>query len=144
MAVISLTSLETRPRFNTKTIFCVSPFPIIKIKASTLYTGNPYIGNSSLYSWWRHLMEDFPRYWSFVRGIHRSPVNSPHKGQWRGSLMFSLICTWINGWVNNREAGDLRSHRANYDVIVMWNRSWNWIDEYEWTWIYYSLFLIEW
>ena len=51
---------------------------------------------------WKH----FPRNWSFVRGIHRSPVNSPHKGQWRGDLMFSLICVWINGWVNNREAGD--------------------------------------
>ena len=49
----------------------------------------------------------------------RSPVNSPHKGQWRGALMFSLICAWINGWVNNREAGDLRRHRADYDVIVM-------------------------
>ena len=34
----------------------------------------------------------FPRYWLFVRGIHRSPVNSPHKCQWRGALMFSLIC----------------------------------------------------
>ena len=45
-------------------------------------------------------------------GIHRWPVNSPHKGQWRGALMFSLICTWINGWVNNREAGDLRHHRT--------------------------------
>ena len=64
---------------------------------------------------WKH----FPRYWSFVRGIHRSPVNSPHKGQWRGTLMFSLICSWINGWVSNREAGDLRRHRAHYDVIVM-------------------------
>ena len=52
-------------------------------------------------------------------GIHRSPVNSPHKGQWRGALMFSLICTWINGWVNNREAGDLRRHRAHIGVIVM-------------------------
>ena len=61
----------------------------------------------------------FPRYWHFVRGIHRSPVNSPHKGQWRGALMFSLICVWINDWVNNREAGDLRRHRAHYDVIVM-------------------------
>ena len=39
----------------------------------------------------------FPRYWPFVRGIHRSPVNSPHKGQRRGALMFSLICIWING-----------------------------------------------
>ena len=33
--------------------------------------------------------------------------------------MFSLICVWINGWVNNREAGDLRRYRAHYDVIVM-------------------------
>ena len=64
---------------------------------------------------WKH----FPRYWPFVWGIHRSPVNSPHKGQWRGALMFSFICTWINGWVNNREAGDLRRHRAHYHVTVM-------------------------
>ena len=42
-------------------------------------------------SWWRHQM-DCPRYWPFVRGIHRSPVNSPHKGQWHGALMFYLIC----------------------------------------------------
>ena len=64
---------------------------------------------------WKH----FPRYLPFVRGIHRSPVNSPHKGQWRGTLMFSLICIWINSWVNNREADDLRRYRAHYDVIVM-------------------------
>ena len=64
---------------------------------------------------WKH----FPRYWPFVRGIHRSPVNSPQKGQWRGALMLILICTRINGWVNNREAGDLRRYRAHYDVIVM-------------------------
>ena len=50
---------------------------------------------------WKH----FPRYWPFVRGIHRSTVNSPNKGQWRGPLMFSLFCSWINGWVNKREAG---------------------------------------
>ena len=64
---------------------------------------------------WKHS----PRYWPFVRGIHRSPVNSPHKGQWRGALMFSLICIRINGWVNNREAGDLRRHRAHYNIVVM-------------------------
>ena len=64
---------------------------------------------------WKH----FPRYWPFVRGIHRGPVNSPHKGQWRGAWMFSLICVWINGWVNNREAGDLRRNRAHYNVTVM-------------------------
>ena len=64
---------------------------------------------------WKH----FPRYWPFVRGIHRSPVNSPHKGQWRRALMFSLICAWINDWVNNSEGGDLRRYRAHYDVTVM-------------------------
>ena len=53
-------------------------------------------------------------------GIHRSPVNSPHKGQWCGALMFYLICAWINGWVNNHEAGDLRGYSAHYDVSVMW------------------------
>ena len=61
----------------------------------------------------------FPRYWPFVRRIHQSPVNSPHKGQWRGALMFLWSSPWINGWVNNCEAGDLRRHRAHYDVIVM-------------------------
>ena len=60
-----------------------------------------------------------PRYWPFVWGIHRSPVNSPHKGQWRVALMFSLICVWIYGWVNIREAGDLRRYLAHYDVIAM-------------------------
>ena len=64
---------------------------------------------------WKH----FPRYWPFVRGIHRSPVDSPHKGQWRGALMFPLICVWTNSWINNREAGDLRRYRAHYDVMVM-------------------------
>ena len=45
--------------------------------------------------------------------------NSPHKGQWRRALMFSLISVWINGWVNNGEAGDLRRYRTHYDVTVM-------------------------
>ena len=65
---------------------------------------------------WKH----FPRYCCPFVGIHRSPVNSPHKGHWRGALMFSLICTRINGWVNNGNAGDLRRIRAHYDVTVMY------------------------
>ena len=67
---------------------------------------------------WKH----FPRYWPFVWGIHRPPLNSPHKSQWREALVFSFICAWINGWVNNREAGDLIRPRAHYDVIAMWKR----------------------
>ena len=46
-------------------------------------------------------------------------VEFPRKGQWRGALMLYLICARINGWVNTGEAGDLRRHRAHYDVIVM-------------------------
>ena len=71
------------------------------------------------YPWWRHQMETFSALLALSAG--NSPVTGefPHKGQWRGALMFSLICAWINGWVNNREAGDLRRYRAHYDVTVM-------------------------
>ena len=65
---------------------------------------------------WRY----FPGYWSFVWGIHRLLVNSPHKGQWHGALMFSLIyACWISGWVNNCESGDLTRHCTHFDIIVM-------------------------
>ena len=64
--------------------------------------------------------KQFPRYWPFVRGIHRSPVNSPHKGQSRGALMFFDL-RLNNGWVNNGEADDLRRHRVHYDVIVVYS-----------------------
>ena len=64
-----------------------------------------------------------PRYWPFVWGIHRRPVNCPHKGQWCGAFMFYLICGCINGWANNGGAADLRHHRAHYDDTVMtWPR----------------------
>ena len=64
---------------------------------------------------WKH----FPRYWPYVRGIHRSPANSPHKGQWRGALVFSLFRALVKGWANYHKASDLRRHRGHYDVIVM-------------------------
>ena len=69
-------------------------------------------------------LKHFPCYLSFMRGIHRSPLNSTHKDQWRGALPFSLICAWINGWVNNRESGDLRRHLAHYDATVMKTHDW--------------------
>ena len=117
---------------HDKQVSSLFQMPLIKILSLTstqylilkiIITALPYIDTSEftgpiIYPWWRHQMEKFPRYWPFVWGIHRSPVNSPHKGQWRGALVFSLMCAWINGWVNNREAGDLRRHRAHYDVIA--------------------------
>ena len=70
-------------------------------------------------TWWRHQMETFSALLALCAGNSPVPVKSPHKGQWRGALMLSLICAWMNDWVNNREAGDLRHHRGHYDVNVM-------------------------
>ena len=83
---------------------------VVISKVNTCYRLRSWASHDDVIKW-----KHFPRYWPFVRGIHRWPVNSPHKGQWRGAL----ICARINGWVNNREAGDLRRHRAYYDVTVM-------------------------
>ena len=62
---------------------------------------------------WKH----FPGYCPFGRGIHRSLVNSPHKGQW--TFMFSLICAWTEGWANNWIAGLLWRHCNDFPL-----RSW--------------------
>ena len=76
--------------------------------------------------WWFSRIHDdvikwihFQRYWPFVRGIHRWPANSPNKGQWRGALIFSLICAWVN----SREVGDLRRHCAHYDFTLIHRHS---------------------
>ena len=87
----------------------------VRLKSNQCFTYTPHDDVIK----WQH----FPRYWPFVRGIQRSPVNSPHKDQWRGALMFSLICVWINGWVNNGEAGDLRRYRADYNVTAMFRQN---------------------
>ena len=68
-------------------------------------------------TWWRHQMEIFFALLALCAG--NSPVTSPGKGQCRGPLMFSLICARINGWVNNRDTGDLRRQRGHFAVIVM-------------------------
>ena len=91
--------------FKDQYAICLVPFAVV----------NWYNNHHDDVIKWKH----FPRYWPIVRGIHRSPVNSPHKGHWRCDLMFSSICAGINGWLNNREAGDLKRHRPHYDVTVM-------------------------
>ena len=53
-------------------------------------------------SWWRHQMETISASPAICAGNSPVPVKSPHKGQWRGALMFSLMSAWINDWVNNR------------------------------------------
>ena len=95
------------------------------------------VGNTPVYDDvinWKH----FARSWPFVRGIHRSPVNSPHKGQWRGALMIFFICASANGWVNNWDTGDLRRYSAHYGVTVMCFLAGVWITQgkkFSKTWI---------
>ena len=90
-------------------------------------------------------MEAFSALLALCAGIHRSPVNSPHKAQWRGALMFSSSCALINGWVNTREAGDLRRHHPHYDVTVM-----TWVIHYaynipymKWTYIIIHMYCVQ-
>ena len=73
----------------------------------------------TILTWWRRQMETFSVFWPFVMGIHRSPLDSPSKGQWRGALMLSWTCAWTNGWANTRDSGDLTHRRAHYDVTIM-------------------------
>ena len=117
---ISLTNCCHRSSYNFDNKF-YEVFRMVQIVLSShqwYYENHPMSIHHYDVIKWRH----FPCYWPFVRGIHRSSVNSPHKGQWRGALVFSLVCARINGWVNNHEAGDLRRYRGHYDVTVMENR----------------------
>ena len=136
MAIAGTTALGSHNRYNSFKSLCgiwISgvigwnlSLPIFKWDEGTWINGRDSVLHDDIIKW-----EHFPRYWPFVRGIRRSPVNSPHKDQWRGALMFSFISALINAWVNNREAGDSRLHRDHYAVIVMissnnqqtyWNR----------------------
>ena len=68
--------------------------------------------------WWRHQMGTFSALLDLCAGS--SPVTGKFPTQMSVSRSFKVfwICIWINGWVNNREADDLRRHRAHYDVTV--------------------------
>ena len=85
-------------------------------------------------SWWRHQMEKFSALMAICVGNTPGTVKFPaqmasnaasdaSEDQWRGALMFPFICVWINGWVNNREVGDLRRYRGHYDVTVMFTNN---------------------
>ena len=65
------------------------------------------------------LMETFSALLALYEGNPPVTGGFPHIGQRHGALVLSLMCAWINSWVNNREAGDLRRYRALYDVSVM-------------------------
>ena len=84
----------------------------------TMHTNAVLRGSIHLVSWWRHQMEHFPRYWPLVRGIHRSPVNSPHKGG--DAELWSFLWYAPEPTDEQCRRGDLRRHITHYGVIVMW------------------------
>ena len=96
-----------------------SPGISINVHRSKNYISIPkeswkaHIFSQASNTWWRHQMETYSASLTLWEG--NSSVNSPHKGQWRGALMFSLICAWIKA----DEAADLRRNRAHYDAIAM-------------------------
>ena len=94
------------------------------IALGTTWITQERLFKSTLYpwTWWRHQMGTFSAFLALCAG-------------WRVALMISLICAWINDWVNNRADGDLRRHRAHYDVIIMetaWSKCrevlWDFVD----------------
>ena len=133
MHILRVSSLNLRQSYGCPSVSEVIPKNMHTISRDLTITETQQITNSVtlhyprdvLYKgciykiWWRHQMESFSALLALCAGNSPGPVNSPHKGQWRGALMFSLIYTWINDWVNNREAGDFLCHRGHYNVNVM-------------------------
>ena len=136
--LIPMAFLGSLTAINMQQSFWKSPF----VSASTAFTmSSPYTetnerGHSTqaFYCWYRMLIKLCAVYFMKIMmtssngNIFRvtghlcrefTGDREPHKGQWRRALIFSLICVWIYGWVNNGEAGDLRRYQAHYDVIVM-------------------------
>ena len=105
--------------FAVKMVMICKSFPLYRLTVSGIHRHKGLVIQVWRHckTWWRHQMETFSALLAICAG--NSSWKSPHKGQWRGALMFSLIYVWINGWVNNRKPGDLRRYRAQHDVTVM-------------------------
>ena len=104
--------------FSVAFVFVISSYDIL-VMFSFHFAWWPSWLWAILQPWWRHQMVTFSASLAIYAGHSPATAEFPHKGQSRGALMFSLICTWINGWVSNRGAGDLRRHSVHYDVTVM-------------------------
>ena len=121
---IGLNTLEPMKMTDILQTTFSNSFPWIKIKChwSFFFRG---IDNKSAWlgakprSWWCHQIETLSALLALCAGNSHVTGKFPHKGQWRGVLMFSLFCAWTNFWINNRDAVDLRRHRVHYDVTVM-------------------------
>ena len=94
-------------RANVNCCTCIRLW--IKFISFYLYSNRPPSNecHNPQFSWWRHQMKTFSELLALCEENPSVTGGFPHKGQWHGALMFSLICAWTNGWANNRDAGDL-------------------------------------
>ena len=121
MYTIEITTIPCVARPSATAVFIMGAYPCVPwIRLSVICASGGHRGTKSRMQVWYHgdviKWKHFLCYWSFVRGIHRLPVNSPHKGQWRGALMYSLIWARTNVSVNNRDAGDLRRNHSAFST----------------------------
>ena len=70
-------------------------------------------------TWWRHQKETFSALLVLYAGNSRVTGEFHAQRPQTWSFDVFMICAWINGWVNNREAGDRRRYLAHYDVSSM-------------------------
>ena len=117
-AVDGLTSMQRSKFWNMS-----QNYPKVVIKFST--SSQNLVDDAKTVNGLLYFLSVLIRVTGHLCGEFRGHRWIPRKGQWRGALMFSLICAWTNTWVNNREAGYLRRHCAHYNVTVMcWHRLW--------------------
>ena len=75
--------------------------------------------NRNIQTWWRHQMKTFSASPALYTGNSPATGEFPAQRPVTQSFGVFLICSWLNAWVNNGEAGHLRRHRAHHDVTVM-------------------------
>ena len=113
-----VTNMTTKSHWLSRTIV---QFSVLCFASTWWVWGRQWSRHEIVYNFhdkvikWKHFSCNRPFLW----GIHLWHANSLHKGQWRGTLVFSMICSWKYGWTNNWNAGDLRSQRPHDYVTVM-------------------------
>ena len=120
---------------------CMVPSDNIFFTITESFSSSPLTLSFSPYSWWRHQMEAFSALLALCAGYSQVTGEFPSQRPVTRSFDISLI--WTNGWANNRNAGDLRRHRAYYDVILMYYLRFQKMDKsrYEYICVYLYLYI---
>ena len=105
-----------RIQIHTNVPFSIQHKSCVKIpfKCENKYTNDSIQYGQNTQSWWRHQIEAFSALLTLCAG--NSPVTGEFPAQRDSDAelwCFLWSAPWINGWVKNREAGDLRRNHAH-------------------------------